>query len=204
MTSRAGYFGEAQVPDIERRLASVLRVGVVEALDEAKARVRVKAGNVTTAWIPWTAMRAGPDRQWSAPEVGEQVIVAAPGGDLAQGVVIGSIYRDQHPAPADSKDTTRYTWSDGSSESYDRQGHAYSLNIPHDGSVTITVGGTTWVLRNNSAELTTDLLTINGNVRLNGRMDATVDVTAANVSLKNHTHGGVMRGGANTNPPNAG
>ncbi len=208
MTSRADYWEQQQTPDMERRLASVLRFGVVDALDEENARVRVKAGSVTTGWIPWTATRAGPDRQWSAPEVGEQVIVAAPSGDLAQGIVVGSVYRDMHPAPGNSRNVSIQVWADGARQSYDRESHTHVLDVPAGGAVRVVIGGTTWVLRADGATLTTALTTINGDVTINGdlrvsgRIIAGTDVVTGGVSLRGHTHPGVERGGSSTDAPN--
>lgn len=50
--------------------------------------------------------------------------------------------------------------------------------------------------------------TFNGNVQVNGTIDATADITSATdcvsagVSGFSHTHGGVLPGGSNTAPPN--
>ncbi|MDR2488296.1 MAG: phage baseplate assembly protein V [Desulfovibrio sp.] len=56
-------------------------------------------GDVTTGWLPFAALRAGQDRTWHTPEPGEHVVVVCPCGDTKQGVVVGSVYRDPHPAP---------------------------------------------------------------------------------------------------------
>lgn len=141
MTARIAAHEALQIPELERRLANSVRLGTIAELDEKNARVRVKSGKITTGWLPWTVGRAGPDRQWSAPEIGEQVIVAAPGGDLAQAVVLGSLYQDKHPAPGDSKDTTVTEWGDGARESYDRAGHVYNLTVPAGGTINLVCGG---------------------------------------------------------------
>jgi len=76
--------------EAERRLSNVVMLGQVAELDAKKARVRVQAGPILTAWLPFATVRAGPDRTWHAPEPGEQVVLIAPGGDLNQAVVVGS------------------------------------------------------------------------------------------------------------------
>ena len=211
MTSRAGYFEAQQTPDLERRLASVLRYGVVKELDEAKARVRVQAGKVVTGWIPWAALRAGPDSHWSPPEVGEQVIVAAPSGDLAQGVVVGSIYRDKHPAPGNKRTVSIQTWADGAAESYDRENHAYNLYLPEGGTVTVTVGGTSWILNDGGATLVTPMtriigkVEIDGDLKVKGKLSAAGDIMGGAVSLQHHVHEGVSTGtDLSGEPPNGG
>ena len=82
--------------EAERRISNVALMGQVVALDTARARVRVQAGPITTGWLPFATVRAGLDRTWHPPEPGEQVLLVAPGGDLNQGVVVGSIYRAEH------------------------------------------------------------------------------------------------------------
>ena len=72
----------ARIGELERRLSNTIRPGKVLEADYAKARLRVTMGDNTSAWLPWLTSRAGEDRTWHAPEVGEQVIVIAPGGEL--------------------------------------------------------------------------------------------------------------------------
>jgi phage baseplate assembly protein V len=217
MTARAGGFAEAQVPDIERRLASVVRLGTVAELDEAKARIRVKAGQVTTGWLPWTVGRAGPDRHWTAPEIGEQVIMVAPSGDLAQAVVVGSIYQQAHPAPANSKDKSATEWSDGARLEYDRASHTHSLTVPDGGLIVMTIGGTTFELRGDSARVvsqhvtidspTTDItgdVAITGDVTVGGGVTAQGDVIGEEVSLAHHLNTNVTPGPGLTGPPQKG
>lgn len=207
MSAREEYYRGAHSADMERRLASVVRLGVVSALDEANARVRVTAGDVTTGWMPWTVGRAGPDRHWVAPEIGEQVIMVAPSGDLAQAVVVGSIYTDQHPAPGTTKDVTATEWQDGARLEYNRATHTHDLTVPAGGHIRFTIGGTTWTLTENGAELVTQKLTVHGNIdvvgniNVEGSIDVTQDVTAQTVSLVNHLHTGVVPGPALTGPP---
>ena len=44
-------------------------------------------------------------------------------------------------------------------------------------------------------------ITINGDIQLNGKMNATDDVVADGVSLVNHTHSGVKAGGDTSGVP---
>lgn len=113
-----------------RLIANLLMLGVVTELDESEARVRVDADGMMTDWIPWAERRAGPGvRTWSAPEVGEQVIIACPYGDPGQAVVLGSVYRDQYPAPAGAKTTHRTEYADGTVVEYDRETTTLTVNV---------------------------------------------------------------------------
>jgi len=128
-----------RVAELERRLANLLRVGRVEALDAAAARVRVQTGELVTAWLPWVTRRAGPDAEWWAPEAGEQVLLLAPGGDLALGVVLPALYQTAYPAPGSAATLHKTTYADGGFASYDRASGAAELNAV--GNVTVTAGG---------------------------------------------------------------
>jgi len=126
--------------EAERRLSNVVMLGQVAELDAKKARVRVQAGPILTAWLPFATARAGLDRTWHAPEPGEQVVLVAPGGDLNQAVVVGSLYRDAYPPPADSANISRTEWKDGAALAYDRQLHYWRLSVPSGGKIVLEVG----------------------------------------------------------------
>lgn len=126
--------------EAERRISNVALMGQVVDLDTARARVRVQAGPITTGWLPFATLRAGLDRTWHPPEPGEQVLLVAPGGDLNQGVVVGSIYRADHPAPADSEDISRTLFKDGAVMEYDRAQHHWRLAVPAGGKIVLEIG----------------------------------------------------------------
>lgn len=124
---------------------SILLAKVME-VDTAKARMRVQAGPLESAWVPFASTRAGPDSTWHPPEVGEQVILACPNGDTNQAVCLGSVYQQDYPAPANSADVTMTKWQDGAEQSYDRAGHHWNLDVPSGGSVVTRCGGATSTL----------------------------------------------------------
>ncbi len=130
----------ARLGELERRLSNTIRPGTVLEADYAKARLRVTMGDNTSAWLPWLTSRAGADRTWHAPEVGEQVIVMAPGGELSAGYVMpGGVYKNDYPANADKAEISRTTYKDGAILEYDRENHAHLLQLP-EGSATVKVG----------------------------------------------------------------
>lgn len=140
--------------EANRRLDTMVRVGRVVALDPAMARIKVQAGGNVTTWLPWTAGRAGPDRDWAAPEPGEQVLVLAPAGDLGQAVVVPGIYQARHPAPGDSPDVRRTVFKDGTVQEYDRAAHAHLLDLRAcDGSARILTGAAETLVDHDRIEL---------------------------------------------------
>jgi phage baseplate assembly protein V len=147
--------------EAERRISNVALMGQVVALDTVRARVRVQAGPITTGWLPFATLRAGPDRTWHPPEPGEQVLLVAPGGDLNQGVVVGSIYRADHPAPADSEDISRTLFKDGAVMEYDRAQHHWRLAVPVGGKIVLEIGATKLELSDQGARLTAPRIDLN-------------------------------------------
>lgn len=127
--------------ETDRRGSQSVLLAKVMEVDTAKARMRVQAGSLQSAWVPFASSRAGPDSSWHPPEPGEQVILACPGGDTNQAVCLGSVYQQDYPAPADSADVSKTKWKDGAEQSYDRAGHNWNLNVPSGGNITLRCGG---------------------------------------------------------------
>jgi phage baseplate assembly protein V len=188
MERRPGLGGDISDPDtadLVRRVANLLRPGTVVAVDCAKARVKVRIGKIATAWLPWITRRAGPDITWWAPEVGEQVMVLSPSGNLALGVVLGSIYQNAFPAPASSADTAVMQWKDGTTVVYDRAAH--KLTVHCVGEVEITAA--TKVTVTAPAILLVGEVTIDGNVSVQGSVTASGSVIDAKGNTNHHVHG---------------
>ena len=143
--------------ETQRRMENIVRKGTVAAVRlAAPARVRVKTGDHTTDWLPWIALRAGGvagGRTWNPAVVGEQCTVLAPGGDLAQAVVLLGLYSDAMPQGSEQAACDRTDWDEdnyfewlrGALTAYCME--SITLSTPNtsvhmeDSSVTITGGG---------------------------------------------------------------
>jgi len=102
-----------QLAELNRRLANLIRPGKIIEADYPAARVRVQIGDLITAPLPWLTSRAGGDVSWWAPEVGEQVLVLSPSGDLSQGWALPAGFTNQAPAPEVSPDIHKTVYADG-------------------------------------------------------------------------------------------
>lgn len=132
-----------------RRLQSLVMVGTVHEADykgekpdnaHKKPRVRLKVGDMITGWLPWMAERAGKDRKWWAPDVGEQVVVLSPGGDPAQGIILkGAVYQNKHDHNATDPDLDRTDYSNGAYVEHNRKSGAFTIRAK--GNVTIETDG---------------------------------------------------------------
>lgn len=126
--------------ELDRKLANLIRLGTIKEADYKKARVRIQIGKILTDWLPWVTSRAGQDRNWSAPSVGEQVVLLSPSGEMAQGVVIPAIYQNKHPAPSDKETDATLVFQDGSKVLYDKEKHHLTVSVVTDGALTLNVG----------------------------------------------------------------
>ena len=125
--------------EAHRRISSMIRAGMVHEVRTGDARARVVIGENLTYWLPWLSPRAGADSIWHAPEVGEQVLVISPGGDLAQGFILAGIFSSSMPAPSANANLHLQKHADGATVSYDRAAHKRTVALPSSGTHTVSV-----------------------------------------------------------------
>lgn len=204
MTAGRGEYdrgGRPQSPrakqnDLTTRLEHMMQYGVVEEVDHARGRARVRMsqpdgenGRVTN-WIPWTNGHADSGSNQSNPlQVGAQVVVAAPSGDQAHGFIIPGIHSDANPPPSSDGNTYSQTFEDGTTITHNKDSSSYELSVPAGGQFVIRVGGTS-------------LTITDGNVVIDN-----ADVHVKGSSLRHNskevgdTHGHVSAPGGPPGPP---
>lgn len=214
MSAREQGVEQLALPDMERRTANMVRFGKITAIDYAARRVRVQSGEITTAWLPWAGGRAAAGkRTWDAPEVGEQVIVLSPTGDLRQAGVIPGFYQDAYDAPSSDPNKDKTEYGDGTVVEYDRGTHTLLAQI---NSTTITAnrdmihlvaGGCSIKISAAGIEIVGPIThtggntTSTGNFTTTGNVTGQTDVFGGGKSLKTHVHSGVQPGGGTTGAP---
>lgn len=162
-----------------RLLANLARTGRVEQVrTAAPAACRVRTGDLLTTWVPWLALAAGGQagaRHWRAPQVGEQVLLIAPGGDLAQAVALVGLYSTDMPQGAQDAAVERHDYSATDHWQHSRSSAALTVDIA--GSITLTVGATSVHLTPSGATITASQCTIDapqtiitGNVVIGGTL----------------------------------
>lgn len=210
--------------EMNRALSNLIRVGNIRAIDAANARVRVAFGGCVSDWIPWGTSRAGNRRDWTMPNVGEQVIVFAPFGDPTQAVVGQSIFQDDFSAPATTPDKDVTVFPDGTTFEYDSASNTYTQTIAGSGNwvfnlknaqintETATVTAETSVTLDTPETTITGNLTVEKNLTMGGgsntaTFNGSVEFVGSSVKHngKNigatHQHSGVQTGGGNTGAP---
>ena len=174
-----------------RRANNMLRLGTVaEVRHAAPARCRVQTGDNLTDWLPWLTLRAGGAQDgtaWWPPVVGEQVLLLAPGGDLAQAVVLPGVFSDQRPQGSSVAGAFRLDFAETAHIEYLPGAHlhlqfgATTLRL-EAGAITAQAGG--------------------GTLQLDGRgLRGEPDVVSGGVSLREHLHTKVTSGSELSGPP---
>lgn len=188
--------------DLARRLDNIVRFGVIDqtdfTTDPVQPRVRVKTGEILTAWIPISAQRASTDAEHDPVQIGEHVILLAPSGELAQAVVVGKLFSTDYPSPDLNPDNHRRTYRDGAVIEYNSKTHHLNAVLPEDGTVNATaMGGFTF----NGPITHNGDYTHNGDLNQMGAQTVSGDVVAGGVSQINHLHDKVTPGNGNTGKP---
>ncbi|APC15104.1 baseplate assembly protein [Pseudomonas frederiksbergensis] len=183
---------------LARLIENLIRFGTIAEIQMKPPRVRVKTGALTTGWLPWIAPRAGADREWDPPTVDEQVILFSPSGQLGNGIVLTGLFSDHFPANGDREGLHRRTYRDGTVIEYD--------SVAHHLNATLVDGGTTNLISTGGIHIVGPIThegdyTQTGNQNITGKVTASVDVVAADISLVKHPHGGVKSGNEQSGEP---
>jgi len=195
----------------DRMIGGIAVVGTVCELDAAAARVRVECNGNVTDWLPWIERRAGAGaRTWNPPRLDEQVLVVSPCGNMALGVVVGSIYQDAYPAPADSEGVDRTVYADGTTVEYD---HAANRLTVDAGTASVVIRcNTATVEAAESVRIDTPEATFTGDVKVTGEATFSADVKVSgevrangevysgSIALTTHKHTSAASGSP-TSPP---
>lgn len=189
------------VSELNRQVANLVRIGSVAELDEANARVKLSVSGLTTDWLPWSAARAGKTRTWSPPQIGEQVIMVSPFGDMGQAVVVGSLFSDAAMAPAASKDRETTIYPDGSTVDYNSATNTLTVTVSATGNVVVNCKVAT-INAETSVTLNSPQTKITGKLTVQGATDVQAITSRGKDISSTHTHGGVLPGGASTEVPN--
>lgn len=213
---------------MQRLLHNMVRIGSIHAVDHATSPARVRVllsaqdeddgGQLVTDWRPYVESRAGTTSSWNPPTVGEQCVIVSPSGDLAACVVLVGLHSTRNPAPSSSPDCHTTQYPDGAVIQYDHAAHALTATLPGGGTVKLVAPASVTI---DSPETTiTGNCTVRGSLtymggmkgsgvapgatvsaQITGDVRTTGDVVAGAISLRNHPHGGVQKGGSITEGP---
>lgn len=206
--------------ELVRTIPNLIRTGKIAEIKADKVRVRLSPSLLTT-WLQWIALRAGDVIDWCPPSIGEQVIVFSPNGDLTQGKVLAGLFSAESPAPQTSLNIRSIHYPDGAVVLYDFGKHSLSAILPAGSSALVKADAVTADAPQTTC---TGNVTIKGNLVvegfsalnngakvqggdggaamvIDGEVNATGDVKAGNISLRNHPHGEIKRGDEKSGVP---
>lgn len=170
--------------EMNRALSNMIRIGNVRAVRTSPPSVRVAFGGCVSDWLKWGTSRAGNRRDWTMPNVGEQVMVFAPFGDTSQAVVGPSIFQDDFDAPTTDPNKDVTVFPDGTTFEYDSATNTYTQTIAGSGN---------WVFNLKNAQINTETATVTAETSVT--LDTpTTTCTGDLIVEKNLT----MGGGSNT------
>ena len=120
----------ARIGDLEKRLANICRIGQVEAVDAATGRLDVGfEEGLTVQNIPFLTTRAGEDKTYWLPSVGELGMLFSPSGDLANAWFVPGIFYTGFPIPDTmNAAVAKRIFRDGTEEEVDTDAHSWKLS----------------------------------------------------------------------------
>lgn len=130
--------------ELLRLIENLIRLGTIAEVDHEAARVRVKSGELLSAWVPWVNGRAGTTRDWNPPTKGEQCVLFSPGGDTANAFATPGLFQQAYPAPSNDPAVIGRWYPDGAVIEYDHKKSHLKATLP--GSAAITAVGSIEVI----------------------------------------------------------
>lgn len=106
----------SRLAELERRVATMVRHGTVEAVDPEKQRVRLRIGGTDEKpflgpWVPY-AQIAGALKVHTPPSTGQQMTLLSPTGDPRQAIALPMTWSNQNASPSDKGDEHVLTFGD--------------------------------------------------------------------------------------------
>jgi len=190
-----------EITELHRRLANIIQLGKIVETNYAEVipKAKVEIGELKTAWLPMLVQRAGSDSSAWLLEINEQVLILSPSGDLAQGIILGSLNQQAFPSVTNESHIHRSQYKDGAVIEYDRKKHVLKAILPS--------GAKTEIQSDGGIKLTGDV-TVIGNIKTEGDIKATGDITDKKRSMKQdratfniHKHLGITPGVGSTLVP---
>ena len=178
----------------DRMIAAMLMPCVVVGVDLLAARVRVKAGTWTSAWVRWHSLAAGKARHWRAPSLGEQGALFSPSGNPAMGTFIPGLYGNAGTPPDNRDHVEAWCFDDGGSLIYDWQAGSYCIDLPNGTQATISVGGSLFEVTPDQVRVAAIKIALAGEVSIDGALNVSGDINSegmiidAGGNTPNHQH----------------
>lgn len=173
-----------------------LEYGEVSAVDYMNCRIRVRLDDrdgVESYWLNVPQRNTqGTQRRPLMPELNEQVAVLLD-ADGVGGVYLGGIYSTAEPPPVVDEDTDYVRFSDGTVSTYDRAAGVMTLDcvgallVKCGRNITVEAGEPVMV-KAPSATLDIPQVTLNGDLQVNGSINAAGTIMDVGGNSNHHNH----------------
>jgi len=173
-----------------------LEYGEVSAVDYMTCRIRVRLDDrdgVESYWLNVPQRNTqGTQRRPLMPELNEQVAVLLD-ADGVGGVYLGGIYSTAEPPPVVDEDTDYVRFSDGTISTYDRAAGVMTLGcvgallVKCGRNITVEAGEPV-VVKAPSARLDIPQVALNGDLQVNGNINATGTIIDVGGNSNHHNH----------------
>lgn len=185
--------------ELARKIENTVAIGTVSQVDHKLNRYRVKIGELETDWIPSAVSRSGGTRTFESRDVGEQVVMAAPSGDLSQGVILGAIATEARQA-GEKGSEHRTIYPDGTTVDYDDEAGGYRIALAENRSAVTTVGDVSFTTSKDGVSISVGGFSFkitSGGLAMKGGKITHDDLNIGS----DHVHGGIEVGLADTQGP---
>jgi phage baseplate assembly protein V len=176
-----GGMSDFSLSDLLRRLHNLVSIGTVAEVDHAGGRLRATIAGRLTGRLPIPALVGRNFRAHVPMREGTQVLVAAPSGNPANGVVAGVLYTDALPPPERDPNVDVVLFDNGARLAHDIAAQTLSFDLPAGGTIRLSVGATSIVITDAG-------VTIAGNVTVAGSIDASGAILDAGGNTNHHSH----------------
>lgn len=173
-----------------------LEYGEVSAVDYMTCRIRVRLDDrdgVESYWLNVPQRNTqGTKRRPLMPELNEQVAVLLD-ADGVGGVYLGGVYSTAEPPPVIDEETDYVRFSDGTVSMYDRAAGVMTLDcvgallLKCARNITVESGEPV-VVKAPSATLDVPQVALNGNLQVNGNINATGMIVDVGGNSNHHSH----------------
>jgi len=171
----------------------MIRRGIVVAVDEKKAKVRVRfedLDGMVSDWLPVVVPKTHIDKAYWLPDIGELVVVAFDeDGERVDGYVLGAIYNREDTTPVQNIDKWHFRFKDGTVIEYDRSASVLLIDMPSAGVKIVAQSGTVFIQGN---------LIVSGDIYDHSQTKGSLDLLRQ--TYNSHTHTGDS--GGTTSSPN--
>lgn len=166
-----------EIPETARESLATLQHGLIEEVDAAKARVKVKIpalDDMVTHWLQWPVASSLENRSYELPDTGTLVSLLLDVQGV-EGAIIGALYSEADPPPVTSAAKWHKVFKDGTTLEYDRDSH--TLTVDAKGEITIKTTGPVTIEAGPASTLTLKALQVKVQATAAIELDAPITTT---------------------------